>query len=322
MVLCCLEGLSQEEAARQLGWTPGSVKGRLERGRKLAGVWPRGGWSWRPRWPSSKFLRLGSQSHRHSDCFDREVRSPVHVGGGIRALPHRAGSNRTGREQPETHDAGKGEGRSHPAAHGGNRYYRIRHFGRIRFGRGSNRSQSRPQGQAERTARRSSRSRRSMRARPAHGSLRRSLAVRCPGALGTVRWRHGNQVMAVAFSPDGTRIASGSMDEAIHLWDASTGKLLRILRGHEAWVSAVFFTPDGKQLISCGGDNTARVWDVGTGKELRRWTIHGGWNFALSPDGKLLAGNGPPAPTTPSLFGTSPPGTGSGSCPSREYGMG
>src|SRR5216683_3001048 len=73
------------------------------------------------------------------------------------------------------------------------------------------------------------------------------------GALarfGTVRWRHGDQVMASAFSPDGTTVASGSMDEAIHLWDARTGKLLRILRGHEAWVGSVFFTPDGKELIS------------------------------------------------------------------------
>src|SRR4029077_3147331 len=48
--------------------------------------------------------------------------------------------------------------------------------------------------------------------------------------LGTVRWRHGNQVIAVAFSPDGNTLASGSMDEAIHLSDVRTGKLLRVLR--------------------------------------------------------------------------------------------
>src|SRR5262249_16810318 len=89
--------------------------------------------------------------------------------------------------------------------------------------------------------------------------------------LGTVRWRHGDQVLALAYSPEGRRLASGSMDESVHLWEARTGRLLRVLRGHDAWVDGVYFTPDNKRLISCGKDKTARVWDVATGKELRRW---------------------------------------------------
>jgi RNA polymerase sigma factor (sigma-70 family) len=110
--------------------------------------------------------------------------------------------------------------------------------------------------------------------------------------LGTVRWRHGDQVMALAYSSDGKVLASGSMDEAIHLWDAKTGRLLRTLRGHEAWVISVFFTPDNRQLISWGRDQTARVWDVATGKQLRRWKTPDGWKQALSPDGTTLAGPG------------------------------
>jgi RNA polymerase sigma factor (sigma-70 family) len=110
--------------------------------------------------------------------------------------------------------------------------------------------------------------------------------------LGTVRWRHGDQVLALGYSADGKMLASGSIDEAVHLWDAKTGQLLHILRGHKAWVDSVFFTPDNKRVISCGQDQTARVWEVATGKELRRWKTKGGWKMGLSPDGKTLAGMG------------------------------
>src|SRR5262249_42364851 len=116
--------------------------------------------------------------------------------------------------------------------------------------------------------------------------------------LGTVRWRHGNQVTALAYSSDGKMLASGSMDESIHVWDAKSGRLLRSFRRHDAWINSVFFTPDDKQVISWGRDQTVRVWDVATGKELRRWKTPGGWKLALSPDGKTLVG-----------FGTAPGGS-------------
>ena len=124
-------------------------------------------------------------------------------------------------------------------------------------------------------------------------------SIRAMGALarlGTLRWRHGDQVMTVAFSPDGKTVASGSMDESIHLFDAKTGKLLQILRGHEGWVTCVLFTRDGKHLISCGPDHTTRMWDVVTGKELRKWKTPCGGKLALSPSGKIIAGLGEPPP--------------------------
>jgi RNA polymerase sigma factor (sigma-70 family) len=108
--------------------------------------------------------------------------------------------------------------------------------------------------------------------------------------LGTVRWRHGGRVMAVAVSPDGKTIAAGGVDRLIHLWDAATGKSLRVLRGHTDEISCVRFCLDGKALVSKGHDGMVRVWDVASGKEVRNWKVIGGWSLAVSADGKTVAG--------------------------------
>jgi WD40 repeat protein/DNA-binding SARP family transcriptional activator len=73
---------------------------------------------------------------------------------------------------------------------------------------------------------------------------------------------HTGDVYGLAWSPDGTRLATGSTDGTARVWDASTGKQLMVLAGHAGLVAIVDFSPDGTRLLTGGGDGTARVWDV------------------------------------------------------------
>jgi WD40 repeat protein len=69
-------------------------------------------------------------------------------------------------------------------------------------------------------------------------------------------------VRGVAFSPDGTRLATAGEDQTVRVWDAHTGHQVLELKGHRHWVACVAFSPDGMRLATGGFDGLARPWDA------------------------------------------------------------
>src|SRR5205823_1897137 len=100
---------------------------------------------------------------------------------------------------------------------------------------------------------------------------------------------HAGHVNGVAFSPDGTRIVSGSGDRTVKVWDVRTGTELLELRGYAGIVTGVAFSPDGARLVARGADGSVKVWDAETGRELPgRAVPEVAPGRRTSPDGRLF----------------------------------
>src|SRR5262249_54457207 len=105
---------------------------------------------------------------------------------------------------------------------------------------------------------------------------------------------HKNVVTALVFSPDGRQIASASPRESVRVWEAASGRLLRVLP--EGW--SVAFSPDGKWLATGNSKETVQVWDLTAdpgAEPVPQATFVGGCNghvlgVAFSPDSRRLAG--------------------------------
>ena len=101
-------------------------------------------------------------------------------------------------------------------------------------------------------------------------------------------------ILCVAFSPDGTILATGDTDCRIRLWDAQTGQLRGICNGHTHWVRSIAFSPDGQYLASGSADTTVRLWDAQTYESIRIHSDHENevHTVAFHPQGHLLASGG------------------------------
>ena len=103
--------------------------------------------------------------------------------------------------------------------------------------------------------------------------------------------RFQNEILAVTFSPDGTRLASGSTDKTVRLWNLNNRDEWMTLQKHTGWANVLAFSPDGGMLASGSTDKTVQLWDTATGESLKTLTGHpsGITALAFAPDGNTLA---------------------------------
>jgi WD40 repeat protein len=108
---------------------------------------------------------------------------------------------------------------------------------------------------------------------------------------------HRDSIFAVAWSPDGTRLASAGIDKTVQIWDAETGKTILGYRRHASLVNALAWSPDSTKVASASADKTVHIGEVATKKPLLTYSDHAKEVYTLIwlPDGARLvsAGNEP-----------------------------
>ncbi len=293
VILCCLEGKTQEETARQLGWTPGSVKGRLERGRKrLHERLTRRGLSLAAALAAAEVSRGLAAEATEAALWAATVKG---------ALAFSASGGACSPGVPARAAELAAAAAPGPAAWVWPGMLAVLlagvvvGIGLLALGPPG----ALPSGPKPPAAKPDAGGQDKPAPKPDGQDAADRLGDRLPpGAVvraGTARLRQGGEVWAVAFAPDGKALASSGRDGVIHLWDRQTGRLVRPFVGHTGWVMAVAFSPDGRRLASRGGwkDQTVRLWDVATGRQLARLgTTHPGYGaIRFAPDGRTVTVN-------------------------------
>jgi WD40 repeat protein len=105
----------------------------------------------------------------------------------------------------------------------------------------------------------------------------------------TILTGHDDNIWAIAFNPDGSKIVSGSSDRTVKIWDSQTGQCLKTLYGHNRPVLSVTFSPNGKTIASCGGHSIIKLWNIETGECFQTIREKASYTIKFNSNGLILA---------------------------------
>jgi RNA polymerase sigma factor (sigma-70 family) len=287
LILCYLEGKTQEEAARQLGWTAATLKGRLDRGRNLL---------------RKRLTRRGLTLSVPllAAALSRDVAmasSPAWLKATAQAAVLFA------RGEPaaglSTQAAAWAQGALKAMAVGKLKVGAalILAFGLLAAGtgvavyqlpatEGAKATQEKSEAKAKDPG-----EQRQQRLSPARlDQFGDPLPAEAIARIGTVRFRHGGFVHFLRFSPDGETLVSYGNDGA-RIWQVASGKQIRFVPVEDHHVRAVSLTADGK-LLATSGESGILLQAVDSGREVRRLGTGHYSVLAFSPDAKVLAAQG------------------------------
>ena len=272
LLLCGVQGLSREEAAAELGWSEGVVKGRLERGRKrLAARLTARGLA-----PSAVLLAPLASAVVPSELLARTI--ALAASPWAESVPPTVASLATSGLVPRGM-ADRGAGGMRP----GGRPRRVGH-GNRQEGHADEPAPTRQIADARPAARAQPDDEDPL---PAGSNLR----------FGTDRFRHGTTIQNLSISADGKLAVAGSGTRrfgAVRVYDLKTGRVLATLAEQHEYVVAVALSPDGKTVAVKRGDHAVHFYDAATGRatghipyptanpsSMTEW-------LSYSPDGKRL----------------------------------